>query len=216
MSQYTPEQVEARADMLPEDCPEFSMLRAYAATLRQQSDGVTDEVVERACVAASTCEVEGCVSVPWPCDYSDTELRNFRAFIRCALEAVWPQAALAQSTQVEERECGNAHGSLAHRLYCEIACTGHPACFFGLPEVTQRRWIDGVNAVFGDTHPERAMVPAEMPQQGFREDDPEQFGYVRGFNACRDLVLAAAPFQPAADSKPVCKMGLDGKPAEGE
>lgn len=47
------------------------------------------------------------------------------------------------------------------------------------------------------SHPERAKVPDEMTQQVFREDDPERFGYVRGFNACRDLVLAAAPSQPA-------------------
>lgn len=46
-----------------------------------------------------------------------------------------------------------------------------------------------------------ARVPEAKEQTGFREDGPEKFGYVRGWNACREALLAAAP--AAEGGKPV-------------
>lgn len=49
----------------------------------------------------------------------------------------------------EAKGCeGNGkYGSVAHRLYCEIACKGDPECFFGIDLPTKQRWISGVENV---------------------------------------------------------------------
>jgi len=35
-------------------------------------------------------------------------------------------------------------------------------------------------------------VPAAMEQQVFRNDDPERFGFVRGWNACLETTIAVS------------------------
>lgn len=100
MSDYTPEHVETRAALYDEiNVPETrDMLRAYAATLRQQAEakaGVTDEVL----CAAGTAFAD-VYEASFSMD-TGTWNDNAGAAIRAALEAVWPQAALAQNTQGE-------------------------------------------------------------------------------------------------------------------
>lgn len=208
MNQHTPEQVDeavAALEQLPLTTSKqfaviaevFKMLRAYAATLRQQAEakaGVTDEVVQRACVA-----------------YDGAEDRTYygirRRFMRAALEAVWPQAALAQSTQGDAPIIKNLYGP--HPLMIDSGTFWR--CDHGNTSVV------GCPACWKATHAERARVPDgwKRPaalwliakadeQRAINEKYPKHAAcypawgaFVTKFELLASELLAAAPSQPA-------------------
>lgn len=79
---------------------------------------------------------------------------------QCANEL---EAALSAAPQPEQKKSHSDHGSIAHRLYCELGfCGGEPACFFGADQSTQDQWTDAVDRVLGQL---------SQPEQPARDGD---------------------------------------------
>lgn len=67
-------------------------------------------------------------------------------FIKSEIDGV---IAAIQTPPAGARDAVCDYGSLAHRLYCAIACNGDSACIFGADPVVRERWLSGVEEVLG-------------------------------------------------------------------
>lgn len=85
--------ISGHAITVAEKAEVLATLTAYAAVLERRAAGVTEEVVERACKAASEHDDELMHGIPWPDGWPEDEQKGVRSSMRAALLAVWPVAA---------------------------------------------------------------------------------------------------------------------------
>lgn len=146
------------ADSLDPDSPNFKEGLAVGMSCEQ---ALADKIRNPVCDWCGACSEQDAASKCSP-DGDSCPGTDF------PLSRLWELSKAAAPVAHSKKTKCTRHGSIAHRLYCAIACKGDPACFFGLESATQARWADGIEEVFGKAAAPAVEVDEAMVERAAR------------------------------------------------